>query len=600
MKRLAIACSALFFLSFHAAAQTYFSCDFSNGIPSDFTLVDGDGNEPSVDAAAMGFAVGVPWIATTPTSDANMVACATSWYTPAGTSNDWLITPAFAVGHEGAALTWRSRSRQRGVLNAYSVYAISGTDTTQLFTSAAEPVEWTNHSVSLAAYVGQTVKIAFVENSTDKSYLFVDDIVAGVYSAIQVKSTMNGKTALTGDVDFNGIVVNAGQEPIYGYSIDVNGTQVQFPDTLQVGEQKEFTIPAVLQMGKHTTVPYTLTATSGSHQFVEEGAITSYQRKVVVEELTGTWCAWCVRGFVLMQQLRHTAADHYIGIAVHSDDVMANEYETGLAGNMSWSGLPCAVVGRSFLVDIPHLEAGINASLSEETTHVAIDPVVETDFETGQIKVVTNLVFGEDNAQANYRLAYSLIEDNVHHPDDSRYTQNNNAYTNNNNGEMGGWEKLPVKIPAADMWFHEVARYYDGDYNGNAELPAAIVAEQPIAVERTIDVPAGRVDTLRNCSLVVMVIDGTDNRIVNGEICHLDPNAPAPVDVAQRWIAAHTTAIKGDLNGDGVVDSTDVTELVSVIIGTADATEQADLNGDGSIDASDLSALIALMLGASN
>lgn len=46
MKKTAIAC-AFFFLSFHATAQTYLSCDFENGIPNSFVLKDYDGNTPS-------------------------------------------------------------------------------------------------------------------------------------------------------------------------------------------------------------------------------------------------------------------------------------------------------------------------------------------------------------------------------------------------------------------------------------------------------------------------------------------------------------------------------------------------------------------------
>ena len=34
--------------------------DFSKGIPSDFILIDNDGNAPSVDVTDYGFAVGTP------------------------------------------------------------------------------------------------------------------------------------------------------------------------------------------------------------------------------------------------------------------------------------------------------------------------------------------------------------------------------------------------------------------------------------------------------------------------------------------------------------------------------------------------------------
>ncbi len=97
IKKCAIACSAIFFLSFHASAQTYLNCDFSQGIPADFTLIDNDGNTPSATMQKEGFSVGTPWIAASPKGESNVAACSTSWYSPKGTSDDWLITPSFRI-----------------------------------------------------------------------------------------------------------------------------------------------------------------------------------------------------------------------------------------------------------------------------------------------------------------------------------------------------------------------------------------------------------------------------------------------------------------------------------------------------------------------
>ena len=58
--------------------------------------------------------------------------------------------------------------------------------------------------------------------------------------------------------------------------------------------------------------------------------------------------------------------------------------------------------------------------------------------------------------------------------------------------------------------------------------------------------------------------------------------------------------IKGDVNGDGKVNVSDVTALVNMILGVI-ATDQtrADVNGDGKINVSDVTALINIILGAS-
>ena len=55
--------------------------------------------------------------------------------------------------------------------------------------------------------------------------------------------------------------------------------------------------------------------------------------------------------------------------------------------------------------------------------------------------------------------------------------------------------------------------------------------------------------------------------------------------------------VKGDVNGDGVVNTSDVTALINIILGTAESVSAADINGDGVVNTSDVTALIALILG---
>ena len=56
--------------------------------------------------------------------------------------------------------------------------------------------------------------------------------------------------------------------------------------------------------------------------------------------------------------------------------------------------------------------------------------------------------------------------------------------------------------------------------------------------------------------------------------------------------------LKGDVNGDGKVNVSDVTALVNMILGVIpkDFT-RGDVNGDGNINVSDVTALINLILG---
>ncbi|MCQ2291027.1 MAG: dockerin type I repeat-containing protein, partial [Muribaculaceae bacterium] len=56
--------------------------------------------------------------------------------------------------------------------------------------------------------------------------------------------------------------------------------------------------------------------------------------------------------------------------------------------------------------------------------------------------------------------------------------------------------------------------------------------------------------------------------------------------------------LKGDVNGDGVVNVSDVTALINKILGTASySNEVCDIDGNGAVNVSDVTALINLILG---
>ena len=75
---------------------------------------------------------------------------------------------------------------------------------------------------------------------------------------------------------------------------------------------------------------------------------------------------------------------------------------------------------------------------------------------------------------------------------------------------------------------------------------------------------------------------------------------------AKRWIPKKYSSgwneipVKGDVNGDGKINVSDVTALVNMILGVIPKNEAvADINGDGKVNVSDVTALINIILGVS-
>jgi hypothetical protein len=116
------------------------------------------------------------------------VAFSTSFYSPVGTANDFMWTPAQTI-LANTTLFWNAKSYDQAFLDGYEVrimtVAPTGgtgvmgnqlTSSTVLFSTAAENAVWTNHSVSLSTYTGQTVYIGFRNISNNKFILVIDDI----------------------------------------------------------------------------------------------------------------------------------------------------------------------------------------------------------------------------------------------------------------------------------------------------------------------------------------------------------------------------------------------------------------------------------------
>ncbi len=153
-----------------------------------WTIIDVDGRTPAEGVADQGFTGA--WISKdkggpTPNyggPDGDYAAMSTSWYSPAGASNDWLISPQIVLPAAASVLKWDAKAQDPDYRDGYKVMlSTNGGNTVadfsvQLYSTTGENSTWTSREVPLAAYAGQTVRIAFVNNSNDMYVLLVDNI----------------------------------------------------------------------------------------------------------------------------------------------------------------------------------------------------------------------------------------------------------------------------------------------------------------------------------------------------------------------------------------------------------------------------------------
>jgi hypothetical protein len=82
------------------------------------------------------------------------------------------------------------------------------------------------------------------------------------------------------------------------------------------------------------------------------------ERKVVVEEFTGTGCGWCPRGLIGMDNLRNTFGDRFVGIGLHQYNSSDAMYIAKSAyASLSFDGAPSCRINRGEELD-PYYGSG--------------------------------------------------------------------------------------------------------------------------------------------------------------------------------------------------------------------------------------------------
>lgn len=116
-------------------------------------------------------------------------AMSTSWYTPAGASNDWLITPQISIPAGTSSFQWDAKAQDPAYPDGYKLMlAPNGGNTVadftvELYNTTAENSTWTTRTVNTSAYGGTNVRLAFVNNSNDMFLLLVDNILVDAVAA---------------------------------------------------------------------------------------------------------------------------------------------------------------------------------------------------------------------------------------------------------------------------------------------------------------------------------------------------------------------------------------------------------------------------------
>ena len=302
-------------------------------------------------------------------------------------------------------------------------------------------------------------------------------------------------------------------------------------------------------------------------------------RKMVVEEWTGTWCGWCVRGIVAMEYMKEKYGDeNFIGIAVHSGDRMETNTYSDFLNKFAVIGFPGSAINRSETTDpnTADLER-IYKEIAKTQSYAEVTDLTANYVEVGdQLAVNAQVNFLVPVENGDYSLAFVITEDHV-----GPYQQYN-YYAGGAYGPMDGWEKYGMQ----QYWyFNEVARSITKCNGIEGSIPANVEANTPVTYNTNLSLKG--VVELQNSHLVALLLNGKTGEIINAEQISLYTTGLEDVEVSDSLTV---TAERGAIVVNGEYASCDVYTLdgkkVAAVNGRANVAagiyivKATDLNGN--------------------
>lgn len=567
MKKLSTFLCTLFAIA-SLQAQVLFEQDFENGL-APMTIEDVDGLTPAANVAQWADA----WTVANPTfGNGSNLAVSNSWYTPAGTANDWMITPAISITATNTVISWEAKAQDATFPDGYEVrVSTTGTNiadfTDVVFSVGAENPAWTDRLAGLGDYAGQTIHIAFRNNSVDMFLLLVDNIQVKVQQPFDIALTALSTTqfhTLSTPITIAGTITNEGGNVIESfdlnwtdgtnnYSETISGLSVAPGATYDFTHGTTFSAAAAQSYTIEVSVDNPNGEVDGNPDNNELSTVVSGvtfipQKRVVAEEGTGTWCGWCPRGFYWMSYMYDNYPETFIGIAVHNGDPMV---VTDYDNSIGFSAYPSAHIDRTnlntdpgdFLADyqvavqnISPIDIAVTATYAEDAPELLT------------INASAEFVTALDGI--DYRFAGVIMEDEVVGTG-TPYNQANFYSSTAANIPLSGygydWQALPNPVLAEDMVYPDVARALLGGFDGVvSSIPASVSAGQSVEYTFEYTVPADV--NIEHVRAAVWIIDNATGRILNADVEDATVATNVTEIVASNLVKVFPNPFQGELN----------------------------------------------------
>ncbi|MDR0927245.1 MAG: T9SS type A sorting domain-containing protein [Ignavibacteria bacterium] len=276
-------------------------------------------------------------------------------------------------------------------------------------------------------------------------------------------------------------------------------------------------------------------------------SVAAFMPKKIVfgEEATGTWCQWCPRGWVMMENMKNTYPNDWIGVAVHNGDPMVvAAYDDAIMDIINGSGYPHGSVDRTYDLDPSQFEQAFNYAKDEFGLASLETSSYLWTSDTRKVSFDATATFAAKVKDGDLRFIGIITEDSC------RGTSNSwrqvNAYSGGANGKCGGFEDLPNPVPASQMFYNDVARAVIGTpYGESGSIPANLEPNETATFNFSYTIPVTW--NYDNLHFIVIIYDA-NNKIVYNAAKAFKPTGI--YDTPSALNAVYPNPTKGDINLD--------------------------------------------------
>lgn len=576
-----------------------------------FIFWSNETNTPNSVAQSWGFTEYNSWLLVRDSDeDVDQALCAHSMFSPAGTSDDWLVIPQTYIPDDKATLCFDAQSYKKSKQDRLKVYVYEcdmiynylSTPITEdiiangdlVFDEILSPGaneetlagDWTKYIIDLKDYASKNIYIAFVNNNTDQSAIFIDNVqIIRDLDFLLTNSTPEAVVALD-EVTVAGII-SPGQSNVE-YSgiqltlLDADGSiidRISDPDARidALSPYKfQFTKPLPLNIGQTSSyfIEVAIGDKSTSLKYSIKDLAFKIDKRVVLEEYSGRECGNCPLGILAVDNLKAIYHDNFIPVVIRTYNGDAHgRYVTNYSSYLGLDdfGAPSGRINRN-AITAPMVQVagayqfygrGSYDSTGEENytwadavsdelatpAELSLDLSVDYNEATREISVPVTVRSALDMTQTSIYLHAVVVEDNL-----LVLRQTNNFYTvsDPNIGEWGVGGQYGKNY--VNFFLDDVARYVlnGSSYGGVAMTTSDFTAGESYCETFMTTLPEGAIDDPQNCHVVVMAIDGNSRKVINANVCKFGQSGLSSADIAKPSVSVSGNII--NVSGEGALD----------------------------------------------